>query len=98
VRAAVLGATGFVGRALVPALAQQGEVVAVSRRASASELPGVRVVSADLTDGESTRGFAATLVDRSRRTTTTTRFRRPPGNAFVRTVVRFPRAGGSSAP
>jgi uncharacterized protein YbjT (DUF2867 family) len=56
VRAAVLGATGFVGRALVPALAQQGEVVAVSRRPSASELPGVRVVSADLTDGESTRG------------------------------------------
>ena len=43
VRAAVLGATGFVGRALVPALAQQGEVVAVSRRANEPELPGVRV-------------------------------------------------------
>ena len=42
VRTAVLGATGFVGRALVPALAQRGEVVAVSRRATAPELPGVR--------------------------------------------------------
>jgi uncharacterized protein YbjT (DUF2867 family) len=56
VKAAVLGATGFVGRALVPALAQQGEVVAVSRRATAPELPGVRSVAADLTDAESTRG------------------------------------------
>ena len=55
-RTAVLGATGFVGRALVPALAQRGEVVAVSRRASTPELPGVRSVTADLTDGESTRG------------------------------------------
>jgi uncharacterized protein YbjT (DUF2867 family) len=56
VRAAVLGATGFVGRALVPALAKRGEVVAVSRRATAPELPGVRSIAADLTDGESTRG------------------------------------------
>ena len=55
-RAAVLGATGFVGRALVPALAQRGEVVAVSRRTNAPELAGVRSVTADLTDGESTRG------------------------------------------
>ena len=55
-KAAVLGATGFVGRALVPALAQQGEVVAVSRRATAPELPGVRSVAADLTDADSTRG------------------------------------------
>jgi len=30
-RAAVLGATGFVGRALVPALAEHAEVLAVSR-------------------------------------------------------------------
>ena len=56
VRTAVLGATGFVGRALVPALAQRGEVVAVSRRATAPELPGVRCVAADLTNRESTRG------------------------------------------
>ena len=56
VRTAVLGATGFVGRALVPALAQHSEVVAVSRRATAPELPGVRCVAADLTNRESTRG------------------------------------------
>ena len=55
VRTAVLGATGFVGRALVPALAQRGEVVAISRRATAP-LPGVRCVAADLTNRESTRG------------------------------------------
>src|SRR6185437_265543 len=56
VRAAVLGATGFVGRALVPALAARGEVVAISRRATAPGLPGVRSLAADLTDGGSTRG------------------------------------------
>ena len=39
-RAAVLGATGFVGRALVPALAQRGEVVAVSRRGDAPDSQG----------------------------------------------------------
>ena len=55
-RTAVLGATGFVGRALVPALAQRGEVVAVSRRAPAPQLPGVRSVAADLTNRESTHG------------------------------------------
>lgn len=55
-RAAVLGATGFVGRALVPALAQVGEVVSISRRANAPELPGVRSVAADVTDARSTRG------------------------------------------
>jgi hypothetical protein len=56
VRAAVLGATGFVGRALVPALAKRGEVVAVSRRPTAPELPGVRSIAADLTDRKSARG------------------------------------------
>jgi uncharacterized protein YbjT (DUF2867 family) len=56
VRAAVLGATGFVGRALVPALAKRGEVVAVSPWATTPELPGVRSVAADLTDSESTSG------------------------------------------
>ena len=55
-RTAILGATGFIGRALVPALAQRSEVVAVSRRATAPELPGVRCVAADLTSPESTRG------------------------------------------
>jgi nucleoside-diphosphate-sugar epimerase len=33
VTVAVLGATGFVGRALVPVLAERADVVAVSRRA-----------------------------------------------------------------
>jgi uncharacterized protein YbjT (DUF2867 family) len=49
-RAAVIGATGFVGRALVPVLARRGEVVAVSRRGGAPDLPGVHGVAADVTD------------------------------------------------
>jgi uncharacterized protein YbjT (DUF2867 family) len=48
-RAAVIGATGFVGRALVPALARSGEVVAVSRRGTAPDMPGVRALAADVT-------------------------------------------------
>ncbi len=54
-RAAVLGATGFVGRALVPALAQRGEVVSVSRRGDPSAVQGVRSVAADVTDPRSLR-------------------------------------------
>jgi uncharacterized protein YbjT (DUF2867 family) len=50
VRAAVIGATGFVGRALVPALARRGEVVAVSRRGTAPPVPGVRGLAADVTE------------------------------------------------
>jgi uncharacterized protein YbjT (DUF2867 family) len=50
VRAAVIGATGFVGRALVPVLARRGEVIAVSRRGSAPDMPGVRALAADVTD------------------------------------------------
>ena len=49
VRAAVLGATGFVGRALVPLLAERGEVLAVSRRGARQRLPGVRALAADVT-------------------------------------------------
>jgi uncharacterized protein YbjT (DUF2867 family) len=49
-RTAVIGATGFVGRALVPALAQRGEVVAVSRRGGAPDLPGVRGLATDVTE------------------------------------------------
>jgi uncharacterized protein YbjT (DUF2867 family) len=49
-RAAVIGATGFVGRALVPALARRGEVIAVSRRGGAPDAPGVRGLAADVTD------------------------------------------------
>jgi uncharacterized protein YbjT (DUF2867 family) len=46
----VVGATGFVGRALVPALARRGEVIAVSRGGTAPHLPGVRALAADVTD------------------------------------------------
>jgi uncharacterized protein YbjT (DUF2867 family) len=49
-RAAVIGATGFVGRALVPALAKRGEVIAISRRGTAADVPGVRALAADVTD------------------------------------------------
>lgn len=47
---AVLGATGFVGRALVPVLAERTEVVAVSRRGDVEESANVRAVAADATD------------------------------------------------
>jgi len=50
VRAAVIGASGFVGRALVPALARRGEVVAISRRGAAPDVPGVHGVAADITN------------------------------------------------
>lgn len=49
----MLGATGFVGRALVPVLAERHEVVAVSRRPGPSERSGVRAVAADVTDASS---------------------------------------------
>jgi uncharacterized protein YbjT (DUF2867 family) len=51
----VLGATGFVGRALVPVLAERHEVVAVSRRPGPPESSGVRTVAADVTDASSVR-------------------------------------------
>ena len=55
-RAAVLGATGFIGRALSPVLAErEDEVVAVSRRGDAPAGPGMRAVAADATDGEAIR-------------------------------------------
>jgi uncharacterized protein YbjT (DUF2867 family) len=49
-RAAVIGATGFVGRALVPVLAQRAEVIAISRRGGAPDVPGVRGFAADVTE------------------------------------------------
>jgi uncharacterized protein YbjT (DUF2867 family) len=55
VRAAVLGATGFIGRALVPALAARGEVVAVSRGGAASGGERVHAVAADAADGPALR-------------------------------------------
>jgi uncharacterized protein YbjT (DUF2867 family) len=53
-RIAVLGATGFVGRALVPVLAKRAEVVAVSRHGG-PEQPGVRQVLAHVTDASALR-------------------------------------------
>jgi uncharacterized protein YbjT (DUF2867 family) len=55
VRVAVIGATGFIGRALVPALAETHEVVAVSRRGDAIEHKGVQRVAADAGDASSIR-------------------------------------------
>jgi uncharacterized protein YbjT (DUF2867 family) len=50
VRVAVLGATGFIGRALVPVLAEQADVLAISRRGDARESRHVQAVAADATD------------------------------------------------
>ena len=41
---AVLGATGFIGRSLVPALAERAEVLAVSRHGDAPGGANVRAV------------------------------------------------------
>jgi uncharacterized protein YbjT (DUF2867 family) len=49
-KVAVLGATGFIGRALVSAFAEDAEVVAISRRGDARESTHVRAVAADATD------------------------------------------------
>jgi uncharacterized protein YbjT (DUF2867 family) len=54
-RVAVLGATGFVGRSLVPALAEHAEVVAVSRRGGTPDGDSVRAVAADATDATAIR-------------------------------------------
>jgi len=55
VRAAVLGATGFIGSALVPALAEHADVVAISRRGDAASGERVRAVAADVSDATSIR-------------------------------------------
>ena len=66
VRVTVLGATGTIGRALVPALARDHEVVAVSRRArDADDDSRVRWVAADATDADAVA--AAVAGDRRRR-------------------------------
>ena len=52
---AVLGASGVIGRALVPALAEQEEVVAVSRHAEHTGDSRVRSEQADVTDPDSIR-------------------------------------------
>jgi uncharacterized protein YbjT (DUF2867 family) len=56
VSVAVLGATGMIGRALVPVLAQREEVVAVSRHPASGWGGGrVRPVAADITDATQLR-------------------------------------------
>ncbi len=57
-KVAVLGATGTVGRALVPVLEQHHEVVAVSRRPQDSS-GNVRWAAVDVTDGKALRGVFA---------------------------------------
>jgi len=54
--AAVLGATGFVGRALVPVLSAREPVVAIARHPQRNDRPGVRSIAGDLTDPRSLRG------------------------------------------
>jgi uncharacterized protein YbjT (DUF2867 family) len=51
----VLGATGFIGRALVPALAERHEVVAVSRSGNTPETRRVRARAADATNPTAVR-------------------------------------------
>jgi uncharacterized protein YbjT (DUF2867 family) len=45
----VIGATGLVGHAPVPVLARRREVLAISRRGSAPDVPGMRPLAADVT-------------------------------------------------
>jgi uncharacterized protein YbjT (DUF2867 family) len=54
-RAVVFGATGTVGRALLPVLGESHQVVAVSRRPPSSCADGIEWVGADATDAESVR-------------------------------------------
>jgi uncharacterized protein YbjT (DUF2867 family) len=54
-KAAVLGASGFVGRALVPALAEHMNVAAVSRGGDAPAAANVRPVAADALEPDSLR-------------------------------------------
>ncbi len=59
--AAVLGATGFVGRALVPALAERMDVVAISRGGDAPAGERVRPVAADALEPSSLRRALAAV-------------------------------------
>jgi uncharacterized protein YbjT (DUF2867 family) len=54
-KAAVLGATGFVGSALVPALAKRMDVIAVSRSGDAPAAARIQPVAADALEPESLR-------------------------------------------
>jgi uncharacterized protein YbjT (DUF2867 family) len=54
-RIGVFGATGAIGSALVPVLAEDHEVVAVSRHADRGRHPGVETATADVTDSAAVR-------------------------------------------
>jgi uncharacterized protein YbjT (DUF2867 family) len=54
-RVAVLGATGTIGRALVPALASAHDVIAISRRGQQSGLERVTSVGLDVSDADALR-------------------------------------------
>ncbi len=54
-RAAVLGATGTIGRALVPVLAQEHDVVAISRRPSSADTERILHLGVDATDAGALR-------------------------------------------
>ena len=58
-RIAVFGATGVIGRALVPHLAECNEVVAVSRHAQPVRRANVVMATADVTDASSVRRVLA---------------------------------------
>ena len=55
-RVVVFGATGTIGRALLPVLAREHDVVAASRREREQSADGITWVRADVTDSESVRG------------------------------------------
>ncbi len=61
-RAAVLGATGTIGRALVPALARDHEVVAISRSGRGPDADRVTLRAVDVSDSQAL-GSALTGVD-----------------------------------
>ena len=58
-RIAVFGATGVIGNALVPVLAEDHDVVAVSRHAASVLAPRVRSANADVTDASAVRDVLA---------------------------------------
>jgi uncharacterized protein YbjT (DUF2867 family) len=59
VKIVVLGASGVVGRALLPLLVEQHEVVAVARHPPGRSDEGVRWVAADITEGDELDGLFA---------------------------------------
>jgi uncharacterized protein YbjT (DUF2867 family) len=58
-RVAVLGATGTIGRALVPALAREHDVIAISRRGQQPRLERVTSVGLDVSDADALRSALA---------------------------------------